>query len=399
MPGSGTTAVHGADGEGSADPPKGPPPDGPVSPALDRSSTWRYAALEDLEAAARGERGGFYGRYGNENYARVERLHAALHGAEAACLFSSGMAALAGALLGLLRRGDRLVAQRQVYGGTRALLAECAGRLGFAVEPFDVDRPAALPDLLAGARLLLVESPTNPLLRVLDLPALAAAARRAGALLVVDSTFQGPTQCRPLALGADLVVESATKSLGGHSDLLAGLVAGGAAPLEAVRRARRIFGAIADPQTAWLLERSLKTLPLRAERQAETALTLARRLEADPRVRAVSHPGLASHPDHARAADLARQSGGDGGLGLVAFRARSATAARELAAGVRRFSHAPSLGGVESLLCLPAFTSHALLTPAERAAEGIGPDLVRLSVGLEDAEDLWADLDQALGPA
>jgi cystathionine beta-lyase/cystathionine gamma-synthase len=210
--------------------------------------------------------------------------------------------------------------------------------------------------------------------------------------LVLDATFSGPALQRPLAHGVEMVMESATKSLGGHSDLLGGLVAGPKARIQELMTTRKLLGAVADPETAWLLERSMKTLAARAERQAATALALAQRLARHRRVARVLHPLLASHPDHAIA-----QKTGLKGVGLVTFGcAGGVAAARAVADRVRVILNAPSLGGVESLLSLPVFTSHAMFTPAERAAAGITDDLIRLSVGLEDLDDLWQDLDQAL---
>jgi len=390
MSGPGTTAVHGGAPEGAGE--------GPLSPPLVRASTWRFASLDDLTRASGDPDRGFYARYGGPDFARVEARHAALHGAERSLFFASGMAALSALLLGLCRSGGRVVAQREVYGGTKRLLGELARRWGLDVRFVDARDPAALAAALPGASLCLVESPSNPLLSVLDLRAVGMRCREAGVLLAVDATFQGPSDLLPLLLGADLVMESATKSLGGHSDLLAGFVAGGARVLDAVETARRVFGGVAAPDVAWLLERSLKTLPLRTARQAQTALHLAGRLEADPRVLDVRHPGLSSHPDAPLLRTLAEACGRPGGVGLVAFRVRGGpAAARAALERLRLIANAPSLGGVETLASLPALTSHAALSPEERAAAGIRDDHVRLSVGVEDPEDLWADLDRALG--
>jgi len=367
---------------------------GAINTPVYRSSTFRFASTDDLLEGARGERPGFYARHGHPNFRAVEAKFASLHGAEDAVLFGSGMAAFAGIVLGRLRAGDRIVALSELYGGTRVLLEDLRTRFGIATTYVPLGDSGALAAALPGARLLVAESPTNPTLRVADLPALARAATTAGAIFAFDNTFATPVHLRPLALGAGLVWESATKALGGHSDLLAGLVAGSTAALEPIRAARKIYGAIADPETAWLLERGMKSLVARVERQSASALAIARRLEAHPRVRRVFHPGLASHPDHALASRLLPTGSG----GMVTFACRGGlAAARAVADGVRLVANAPSLGGVESALSLPLYTSHSYLSSAERAAIDVTDDLVRLSVGLEDPDDIFADLDRALG--
>ncbi|HVG94219.1 MAG TPA: PLP-dependent aspartate aminotransferase family protein [Planctomycetota bacterium] len=383
--GPGTRAVH--DGE---EPDR---PTGALTTPVYRTSTFRFDTTDDLVEGAHGRRPGFYTRYGNPNFAVVERKFASLHGAEDALLFGSGMAALAAVILAHTRVGDRIVAVADLYGGTRLLLEDLAARGDVRTTYVPLADEAALAAALPGAKLLLAESVTNPVLRVLDMEALAAAARRAGAKLLVDNTFATPVGQRPLGLGVDLVWESATKALGGHSDLLGGVVAGSRALLGPVRRARQVYGGISDPETAWLLERGMKTLVARVERQGRTALELAGWLERHPAVARVWYPGLPSHPDHALARRLLV-----GGGAVVTFACRGGVdAARRLADGVRLVANAPSLGGVESQLSLPVFTSHAYLTPEQRAAVGVTDDLVRLSVGLEDLADLRADLDHALG--
>ncbi len=384
--GPGTRSVHAGE--------RHDPTTGALNTPVYRTSTFRFDTTDDLRAAARGERPGFYTRHGHPNFQAVEAKFAALHGSKDAVLFGSGMAAFAGIVLGLLKAGDSIVSLADVYGGTRVLLLEVAARFGVRTTFVPLGDDAALARALPGARLLLAESPTNPCLRVLDVDALAAKAHAAGALLVFDNTFATPILQRPLAMGADLVWESATKALGGHSDLLAGLVTGRDDLLAAVRTARKVYGGILDPDAAWLLERGMKTLAARVERQGRTAAEIAAWLERDPRVSRVLYPGLPSHPDHAVARRVLR----DGFGGMVTFGcAGGLPAARALADRVRLVANAPSLGGVESLLSLPLYTSHAYLSPEERSATGVSDDLIRLSIGLEDAADLRADLDQALG--
>lgn len=384
-PGNSTRAVHAG---GRVD-----PSTGAINTPVYRSSTFRFATTDELLEAQRGERPGFYTRHGHPNFAAVEGKFASLHGAVDAVVFASGMAATSAVVFGHVKTGDRIVALADLYGGTRVLLEEMRTRFGVSTTYVRLGDEAALTRALVGARLLIAESPTNPTLRVVDIAALAVAAKAAGALFAFDNTFASPVLQRPLALGADLVFESATKALGGHSDLVAGLVAGAADVIAPVRSARKIYGAIPDPESAWLLERGMKTLVARVERQSATSLAVARHLEAHPGVRRVFHPMLPSHPDHALAARA--MPGGSGGM--VTFACRGGLeAARRVADGVRLIANAPSLGGVESALSLPLYTSHSYLSPAERAAIGVTDDLVRLSVGLEDVADLCADLDRAL---
>ncbi len=381
MPGPGTRSVHG-------DPPDDER-DGPVVTPIHRTSTFRFASTDALLENAAGA-GGFYTRYGHPNFEVAERKFAALHGAEEAVLFASGMAALAGVFHAHGNAGARIVALRDLYGGTRELLERLASHEGIDVVWTD-STPDAVDESLEGAAILIGESPTNPVLRVLDVPAIAERCKAHGALFVLDATFAGPLRLQPLAHGVDLVVESATKSLGGHSDLLGGFVAGSAALTAEVRRMRKVYGGICDPETAWLLDRGLKTLAVRVRRQDETTAELARRLESDERVGRVLYPGLKSHPDHALLQRLEQEAGS-----ILAFAVADGDA-RAFIDGLRLIANAPSLGGVETLACSPALTSHAGLTPAQREQAGITDDLVRLSVGLEDVDDLWSDVSRALG--
>ena len=389
MAGRSTKAVHG----------DGAPEErtGPLSPAIQRTSAFRFGTLAELEAAARGETSAFYTRYGHPSFDVVERKHAALHGAEDAVLFASGMGAMAAVLQGFAPAGSTVVAQRDLYGGTRALLRDLERTGGLDVVWVPAGDKRALAARLPGATLFLGESPTNPLLRVIDLRATADACRAHEVLFVLDATFDGPMNLTPLSFGVDLVVESATKSLGGHSDLLAGFVAGRRRHTARLREVRKLYGAVADPETAWLLDRGMKTLATRVARQNATALALAGRLAGDPRVLDVRHPGLAGHPDRELIARQAERCRGSGGGQMIAWRcAGGPAAARAFVDALRLIAQAPSLGGVESLVCLPVTTSHASVPPEVRAASGVTDDLVRLSVGLEDLEDLWSDIDAAL---
>ena len=336
-----------------------------------------------------------YGRYGNPTVETAERKIAALDGADACALFASGMAAVTTTMLAMLRSGQHVVMTSDCYRRTRQFVGAVLGRFGVEatlVEPGDYDALEAA--IRPGqTRLLVAESPTNPYLHVADLERLAAIkARHAGVKVLVDSTFATPVNQRPLLQGADLVLHSATKYLGGHNDLLAGSISGRAGLVDAIRELRGVLGGVLDPHSAYLLIRGLKTLPLRVSRQNATALALARWLEGHPSVERVWYPGLVSHPDHAVAT---RQMTGFGGVVSFLVRGGLEEAAR-VVDRCKVASLAPSLGGVETLIEQPALMSFYELTTEERLGIGIRDNLVRLAVGIEDEEDLLADLAQAL---
>ncbi|HUM02773.1 MAG TPA: aminotransferase class I/II-fold pyridoxal phosphate-dependent enzyme [Thermoanaerobaculia bacterium] len=339
-----------------------------------------------------------YGRYGNPTVRAAERKIAALDGAEDAVLFGSGMAAVTTALLAMTRSGQHVVLTNDCYRRTRQLVTSFLSRFGVEstlVPPGDLAALSAA--LLPGkTRLIVTESPTNPYLRVADLPACANVARRhPGVKLLVDSTFATPINQRPLELGADLVLHSGTKYLGGHNDLLAGSLSGKADLVAAIRDLRGVLGTVLDPHSAYLLLRGMKTLELRVLRQNASAQRIAGWLAVHPLVERVFYPGLPDHPDHAVAA---AQMTGFGGV--VSFVVKGGLdAAARLVDGVRLPLIAPSLGGVESLIEQPALMSFYELTTEERRAIGIEEGLVRLSVGIEDADDLIADLERALSGA
>ena len=335
-----------------------------------------------------------YPRYGNvPNAEVVQRRLAALEGAEAAIVLASGMGALACAMLALLRPGDHLVSSAWIYGGARVLFEEEFPRLGISVTMID---PTVTRDwrrqLRRETRALFVETPANPVCRVTDLVPLRQLTKELGLALVVDSTFASPVNLRPIEHGADVVVHSATKYLNGHHDVLAGVVLGTASYVEEVRQKMMRWGQAPDPFACWLLERGLKTLDVRVRRQNENAMRIATWLAGHDAVARVHYPGLADHPDHAIARDQM-----DGFGGMLAFELRGGADAAERA--LRRLTlirHAPSLGGVESIVSEPRFTSHAHLTPEQRAAAGIPDGFIRLSVGIESADDLIADLQTAV---
>ena len=388
-----TSAVHGAPVPSRAH--------GPASTPIVHSSTFSFPDLDALRAAQDAKAAGaFYQRYGHPTLRACEERLAALEGAEMGLLFSSGMAAISAVFLASLESGDHVVALRQCYGGTQALLEWGAERFGWSVDLVDAREPGAWARAFkARTRILHVESPTNPTLAVVDLGAAGRLAHEHGALLTVDNTFASPVGQRPLALGADIVMHSATKSIGGHGDLLAGAVLGPAARLERVWKARKVFGPVPDPALAWQIERSLKTLPLRVAAANANALDLAGRLRDHPGVTQVFYPGLPSHPGH----EIAKRQMTLGFGPVLAFEVRAATgegSAAEAAVGavqrLRLIAHAPSLGGVESLASLPAWTSHIGLGEEGRRRAGIPDGLIRLSVGVEEVDDLWADLEHAL---
>ena len=321
---------------------------------------------------------------------------AALEGAEAAVATSSGMAAVTSILLSLMRAGDHLIASECLYGGTHDFLTGHAADLGWTCSFVDAGRPetweAARTDR---TRVFLVETITNPLMRVGLLDRVAAFGRREGIVTVIDSTFASPVNFRPLQAGFDLVFHSATKYLGGHSDLVAGAVMGGTDLVERVRKTINLFGGSLDPHAGFLLARGIKTLALRVQAQNANALALARFLDGHPAVAAVNYPGLASHPDHAHAAELLSGFGG-----MLSLRLHGGEqAALALAGAVTLAYSAVSLGGVETLVTRPAATSHAGMSPQDRDSLGITADLIRVSTGIEGTQDLVGDFAQALEKA
>jgi len=335
-----------------------------------------------------------YPRYGNTpNAERVQRRLAALEGTEAALLLASGMGATACALLALLRPGDHLLASSWIYGGTRALLEGEFRTMGIDVTLVDPSETRGWRKRLRReTRAIFIESPVNPTCRVIDPRTLAVLAREAGLALVVDSTFASPINLRAIEHGADVVIQSTTKYLNGHHDILGGAVMGTASFVEEVRRKMILWGQAPDPFACWLLERGLKTLDVRVRRQNENAMRVAEWCAGRDEVARVHYPGLPSHPDHEVARSLL-----DGFGGMLAIElAGGAKAAERTLRRLKLFTHAPSLGGVASLVSEPRFSSHAHLSPEERLGLGIPDGFLRLSVGLEDADDLIADLAQAV---
>lgn len=335
-----------------------------------------------------------YSRYENPTIRVVERTLADLEGAETAVVLSSGQAATMTAFLALVGAGDEIVCSAAIYGGTLHLLTEIFAKFGVAVRFARIDEFKEPEQLLSDAtKVVWFESPINPTLRCIDVRVVAAACRARGVHSVLDNTFASPVNQQPLALGVDLVMHSATKYLNGHTDVTAGVLAGSAAIIDRMEKVRRRAGTILDPYAAYALGRGLKTLAVRVERQNASALAVAEWLEKDRRVETVYYPGLANHPDH----DIARrQMRGFGGMICVDLGGGYGRAA-QFFDRLRIFQRAASLGGVESLCSLPVLTSQWGHTDDELRQAGVTRSMARLSVGLEDPQDLIEDLDQALG--
>jgi len=368
----------------------------PLTTPIFETTTFIFESAADVKAYNEGRSKKFlYSRYGNPTVLAVEQTIAALEGADTALLMASGQSATATGLLALLQSGDEIVCSAAIYGGTLHLLADLFPRYGITARFVTLDDFKS-PDALIGDRTKVVwfESPINPTLRCVDVAAIAAACRRRGVLSIADNTFASPLNQQPLALGVDIVMHSVTKYLNGHSDVTAGVLAGPAALMQPIEKARRQLGGIVDPQAAYAIGRGLKTLAVRVERHNANAMAVARWLETQKgrRVAEVYYPGLESHPDHALAKKQMRGYGGmlcvdvGGGQAKVeAFFDR-----------LQVFRRAASLGGVESLCSLPVLTSQWGHTDAQLAAAGITRSMARLSIGLEDPQDLIEDLDQAL---
>jgi cystathionine beta-lyase/cystathionine gamma-synthase len=335
-----------------------------------------------------------YPRYGNTPNAEiVQKRVAALEGAEASVVLSSGMGATACALLALLRPGDHIVASSWIYGGTRALLEQEFVSLGIGVSLVDpLETRTWRKVMKKQTRVVFMETPVNPTCRVLDLKPVSTATRQEGVALVVDATFASPVNYRPLEHGADVSIHSATKFLNGHHDVIGGVVSGTAPYIEEVRRKMMLWGQAPDPFACWLLERGLKTLEVRLLRQNENAMRVARWCEGRKEIKKVTYPGLESHPDHAVAKRSLDGYGAMMGIELTG----GGKATERFLRRLKLFRHAPSLGGVDSLVSEPRFTSHADMSSQERAKIGIPDGFVRLSVGIEGSDDLIRDLEQAL---
>jgi methionine-gamma-lyase len=351
----------------------------PVGTSISRTANFTFANTEELKLWAEGKRPAYiYTRYGNPTLSVAEAKIAALEGAEAAIVTASGMAAISSALLSVLKTGDEVIATRALYGGTYRLMRDVFPRMGIVVRHVETDLAGIERLVNPRTKMLYIETPTNPTLRLVDLHKAIAFAKEWDLLALIDNTFASPVLQKPLAMGFDLVMHSATA--GRHS------------LIEKIRDMIIYLGGSMDPEAAYLLIRGMKTLEMRVRRQCETALVVARFLEKHPKVARVHYPGLASHPDHALAK---RQMKGFGGM--MAFDLKGGlAAARRFCDRTRVFLLAVSLGGAESLVVLPMYSSHYRMSVAELRAAGVEPGTVRVSIGLEDAGDLIEDLRQAL---
>ena len=359
------------------------------------TTTFVFETAAEVRQYAEGASKKFlYSRYANPTVTAVERTIATLVGAESALVFSSGQAATTTALLALLQSGDEVICGAAVYGGTLHLMTDLLVRFGIRPRFASIEELAGIDALFSDrTKLVWFESPINPTLRCVDIAAVAAACRARGVVSVIDNTFATPVNQRPVALGVDIVMHSATKYLNGHSDVTAGALAGPSRLIASIEKARRLVGGVLDPYAAYALGRGLKTLDVRVQRHNANALAVARWLASDSRVDDVYYPGLESHPDHELAC---RQMQGFGGMVCLDLGASLERATRFFDR-LRLITRAASLGGVESLCSLPVLTSQWGHSEEELARAGITPGMARLSIGLEHADDLIADLDQALG--
>ncbi len=378
-----TKAVHGA-----ADLDK---KNGPLATPIYQTSTFEVSDNDEQLRATHTDH--FYTRYGNPTNTAAEQTIAALEGMDAALTFSSGMGAITTTLMALLKSGDHIVAQRDIYGGVSKFLSQWLPKMGIETTFVDTtDYEQYEQAIRPNTKLLHLESPTNPTLRIVDFKKTAALAKQHRILSMVDSTFGTPINQHPAEFGIDLIMHSGTKYLAGHTDLICGVVAARHELIEQIWGTRTTLGNCMDPHASWLLLRGLKTLAVRVERQNENARRIAEFLSEHAKVRKVHYPFLESHPQYAVA--RAQMSGGGG---MVSFEVEgTGEDARRVSEAMRLFTLAPSLGGVESLVSIPILTSHAMIPAAERAKMGVTEQLIRLSVGIENADDLVNDLEHAL---
>ena len=364
---------------------------GPLATPIYQTSTFEVTDNEEQVRTTGSDH--YYTRYGNPTNTVAEKTIAELEGVDAALTFASGMGSITTTIMALLKSGDHVVAQRDIYGGVTKFLSQWLPRMGIEttfVDTTDYEQHARA--IRPSTKLLYLESPTNPCLRVVDFKKVAALAKQHKLLSMIDATFCTPINQQPAEYGIDLVMHSGTKYLGGHSDLICGVVAGRHELMERIWETRTTLGNCMDPHASWVLVRGLKTLAVRVARQNENAQRVAEFLSEHARVRSVHYPFLKSHPQYA----VARQQMSGGG-GMVTFEVEgTGEDARRVSEATRLFTLAPSLGGVESLVSIPVLTSHLTVPPDERKRIGITEQMVRLSVGIENADDLIADLERAL---
>jgi cystathionine beta-lyase/cystathionine gamma-synthase len=364
---------------------------GPLATPIYQTSTFEVTDNEQQVRATDTDM--FYTRYGNPTHTVVESAIARLEGADAALLFASGMGAITTSILALLKSGDHVVAQRDIYGGAAKFFTQWLPKLGIETTLVDtVEYEQHEHAIRPNTKILYLESPTNPTVRIVDLHKTAALAKKHGLISMIDSTFATPINQRPVEFGIDLIMHSGTKYFGGHSDLISGIVAGRQDLIDRIRHTRTTLGGVMDPHAAWLLLRGIKTLAVRVQRQNESALRIAQFLAQHSKVGRVHYPFLEGHPQ--RAVAMEQMSGGGG---MLSFEVEgTGEDAKRMTEALRLFTLAPSLGGVDSLVSIPVLTSHAMISPDQRQKMGVTEQLVRLSVGIENADDLIADLEHAL---
>src|SRR5271166_3816139 len=379
-----TEAIHGGAGLGKKN--------GPLSTPIYQTSTFEVTDMQEQVRVTPTD--SFYTRYGNPTHTVAEKAIAELEGTDAALLFSSGMAAITTSILALVKAGDHIVAQRDIYGGVTKFLSQWLPKLGIEttfVDTNNIDQHERA--IRPNTKILHIESPTNPTVRVVDLEKIAALGRKHGLISTIDSTFATPINCRPAEWGIDLVLHSGTKYFGGHSDIICGVATGRRDLIEQIHHTRTTLGCCMDPHAAFLLLRGIKTLAVRVERQNQSALRIAEFLSQHPKVTRVHYPLLKEHPDYEL---TKKQMAGAGGVLSFEVDGNGADACRVTEA-MSLFTLAPSLGGVESLVSIPVLTSHAMVAPETRRKMGVTEQMIRLSVGIENVEDLIADLEIGLG--
>jgi cystathionine beta-lyase/cystathionine gamma-synthase len=367
---------------------------GSVVTPIYQTATFGFASSDEIPEAVRGKSGKFvYTRWDNPTTARLEGKLASFENAEDAAFFSSGMAAISTSILAFVKAGDNVVAIRDLYGETFRLMREFLPRYGVSTTLVDTEDVSQLEEAVRKkTKVVYVETPTNPTLKLVDIARTAKLAHEAGALLLVDNTFATPVNQRPIDLGADISLHSATKYLNGHADVIAGAAAGAKEHVAKIKMLRRTLGGTLDPFAAWLVLRGMKTLAVRIKAQNENAMALAEYLSGHRKVSVVHYPGLGTHPQHGLAR---RQMRGFGGMLSFELKGNGARAAR-FVERIKVGYLAASLGGVETLVSQPALLSHHQLSESDREKTGIQPALIRVSVGIEDKEDLVADFRRAL---
>jgi cystathionine beta-lyase/cystathionine gamma-synthase len=364
---------------------------GPLSTPIYQTSTFEVTDTEQQVRVAHTDM--FYTRYGNPTHTVAESSIAELEGTDAALLFASGMCAVTTTILGMLKSGDHIVSQRDIYGGVTKFFTQWLPKLGIEVTLVDTnDYGQHERAIRPNTKMLYLESPTNPMARIVDLKKVSAIAKQHKLISMIDSTFATPINQRPAEFGIDLVMHSGTKYFAGHSDLIAGIVSGRQDLIDKIHETRTTLGGSMDPHAAWLLLRGIKTLAVRVQRQNENALKIAQFLSKHPKVKRVYYPFLEGNPQRELAMQQMR-----GGGGVLSFEVDgSGEDACRVAESLHLFTLAASLGGVDSLVTIPVLTSHAMISAEERRQMGVTEQMIRLSVGIESADDLVADLDHGL---